>query len=60
MAEFFGIPIDSVSESSIFVEERLYLIILQLFDKDGNRITMTENIELVNNGLLDQDSIERI
>jgi hypothetical protein len=60
MAEFFGIPIDSVSESRIFVEERLYLIILQLFDKDGNRITMTENIELVNNGLLDQDSIERI
>jgi hypothetical protein len=60
MAEVFGIPIDSVSESRIFVEERLYLIILQLFDKDGNRITMTENIELVNNGLLDQDSIERI
>lgn len=60
MAEVFGIPIDSVSESRIFVEERLYLIILQLFDKDGNLITMTENIELVNNGLLDQDSIERI
>lgn len=60
MAQDFGILLDTASESKILVEQHLYLIVLQLYDKDGNRIEMTENLEFDNSGLLDQECIEKV
>lgn len=60
MAEELGISPESVSETRILVEDRLYLITLQLLCKDGNRITLTENVELTNSGLLDQKPIQAV
>lgn len=36
LSKIFGIPLDKQSDSNILVENHLYLIILTLFDKDGN------------------------
>jgi hypothetical protein len=56
----FGTPLGNATESKILVEERLYLIVLSLFDKDNNRIEITENLEFDSSGLLDQECIQKV
>lgn len=60
LAEAYGISLDKPSESRILVEERTYLIILSLWDKDDNRILLTDNVLLENLNLLDQPQIEKV
>lgn len=60
LAEAYGISLDKPSESKILVEERTYLILLSLWDKDDNRILLTDNVELESKNLLDQAYIESV
>ena len=40
--------------SNILIEERLYMIYLQVFDKDENLITLTDNLQFDTLKLFDQ------
>jgi hypothetical protein len=51
---------DKPSQSRILVENHTYLILLALYDKDGNKITLTDNVDLGNLNLLDSKVIEKI
>ena len=53
----FGIDENSVGETRILVEEHFYLITLQLYCKDGNRINLSPNVLFANTGL-DKNFIE--
>jgi hypothetical protein len=54
LAEAYGISFDRPSESKILVEERTYLVLLSLWDKDDNRILLTDNVLMESKNLLDQ------
>jgi hypothetical protein len=40
------------------IEDRLYLITLSLFDKDENRITLTENLQFVSENLNEHPALK--
>jgi hypothetical protein len=54
LAEAYGISLEKPSESKILVEERTYLVLLSLWDKDDNRILLTDNVVMESKNLLDQ------
>lgn len=60
LAEAFNISFDKESESNILVEERIYLIILSVYDKDDNLVTITDNLVFKNFNLLDNKWIKTI
>lgn len=60
LAEAYGISPDKTTESRILVEERTYLILLSLWDKDDNRILLTDNIVMDSKNLLNDKNIERL
>jgi len=60
LADAYGISPDKLTESRILVEERTYLILLSLWDKDDNRILLTDNVVLDSRNLLNDKNIERL
>jgi len=60
LAEAYGISPDKTTESRILVEERTYLILLSFWDKDDNRILLTDNIVMDSKNLLNDKNIERL
>lgn len=58
LAELYNV-VDKPTQSRVLVENHSYLIVLTLFDKDSNRITLTDNVRFGNINLLDSNVIEK-